>query len=207
MNTQHTVFIVDDNQDFRDSLAWLLEGAGYRVTGFESAEDFLLGYRQQTGCLLLDVRMAGMSGLALQQELLQRGEIIPVIMITGHGDVPMAVQAMKNNAVDFIEKPFEDTAILELIQKTLAGVEKKFTQQEESRAALACWNQLSRREVEVANLVIQGMANREVADALGISIKTVEIHRSRVMSKMRVKRLAELMEKITIIKPDIQPSA
>lgn len=207
MNTQHTVFIVDDNQDFRDSLAWLLEGAGYRVTAFESAEDFLLGYRQQTGCLLLDVRMAGMSGLALQQELLQRGEIIPVIMITGHGDVPMAVQAMKNNAVDFIEKPFEDTAILELIQKTLAGVEKKFAQQQESRAALACWNQLSRREVDVANLVIQGMANREIADALGISIKTVEIHRSRVMAKMRVKRLAELMDKVAIIKPEIQPSA
>lgn len=207
MNTQHTVFIVDDNQDFRDSLAWLLEGAGYRVTGFESAEEFLLGYRQQTGCLLLDVRMAGMSGLALQQELIQRGEIIPVIMITGHGDVPMAVQAMKNNAVDFIEKPFEDTAILELIQKTLAGVEKKFARQEDSRAALECWQQLSRREVDVANLVIQGMANREIAEALGISIKTVEIHRSRVMAKMRVKRLAELMDKIAMIKAEIQPSA
>lgn len=207
MNTQHTVFIVDDNQDFRDSLAWLLEGAGYRVTAFESAEEFLLGYRQQTGCLLLDVRMAGMSGLALQQELIQRGEIIPVIMITGHGDVPMAVQAMKNNAVDFIEKPFEDTAILELIQKTLAGVEKKFARQEDSRAALECWNQLSRREVDVANLVIQGMANREIAEALGISIKTVEIHRSRVMAKMRVKRLAELMDKIAMIKAEIQPSA
>lgn len=207
MNTQHTVFIVDDNQDFRDSLAWLLEGAGYRVTAFESAEEFLLGYRQQTGCLLLDVRMAGMSGLALQQELIQRGEIIPVIMITGHGDVPMAVQAMKNNAVDFIEKPFEDTAILELIQKTLAGVEKKFARQEDSRAALECWQQLSRREVDVANLVIQGMANREIAEALGISIKTVEIHRSRVMAKMRVKRLAELMDKIAMIKAEIQPSA
>lgn len=207
MNRQHTVFIVDDNQDFRDSLAWLLEGAGYRVSVFESAEDFLLGYRQQTGVLLLDVRMAGMSGLALQQELIQRGEVIPVIMITGHGDVPMAVQAMKNNAVDFIEKPFEDTAILELIQKTLLSVEKTFARQEEARAALACWNQLSRREVDVANLVIQGMANREIADELGISIKTVEIHRSRVMAKMRVKRLAELMDKIAIIKPEIQPSS
>jgi two-component system response regulator FixJ len=206
VNTVHTVFIVDDNQDFRDSLAWLLEGAGYRVTTFESAEEFLFGYRQESGCLLLDVRMAGMSGLALQQELIQRGEIIPVIMITGHGDVPMAVQAMKNHAVDFIEKPFEDTAILELLEKTLANVDKRFAQQHESREALACWNLLSRRELDVATLVIQGMANREIADILGISIKTVEIHRSRVMFKMQVKRLAELMDKVALIKADIQPS-
>ncbi|MBU3070004.1 response regulator [Aestuariicella sp. G3-2] len=204
MSTQHTVFIVDDNQDFRESLAWLLEGAGYTVKAFESAEDFLLGYRQESGCLLLDVRMTGMSGLALQQELIKRGEIIPVIMITGHGDVPVAVQAMKNQAVDFIEKPFEDTAILELIQKTLDDVGEKFNQQKEANAALACWNQLSRRELDVAKLVISGLANREIAEKLDISIKTVEIHRSRVMSKMKVKRLAELMEKVTLIKSEIE---
>lgn len=203
MITQHTVFIVDDNQDFRESLAWLLEGAGYRVKAFESAEDFLLGYRQESGCLLLDVRMTGMSGLALQQELIKRGEIIPVIMITGHGDVPVAVQAMKNQAIDFIEKPFEDTAMLELIQKTLDGVGERFSQQKEANAALSCWARLSRRELDVAKLVISGMANREIAEQLGISIKTVEIHRSRVMSKMQVKRLAELMDKVALIKPEI----
>ncbi len=207
MNTaQHTVFVVDDNQDFRESLAWLLEGAGYHVKAYESAEDFLLGYQQQPGCLLLDVRMSGMSGLALQQELIRRGEVIPVIIITGHGDVPVAVQAMKNHAVDFIEKPFEDTAMLALIEDTLARSEERFVEQRLKADVLACWRELSRREADVARLVINGLANREIAEQLGISIKTVEIHRSRVMTKMQAKRLPELMEKAALIKSEILSS-
>ena len=200
MNTENTVFIVDDDRDFRDSLAWLIEGAGHKVKAFESAEAFLFGYEKEHGCVILDVRMSGMSGLQLQQEMLQKGYTIPVIMITGHGDVPMAVQAMKNNAVDFIEKPFEDVAMLSLIDKTLAANEALKQEEAACEAIWGCWNQLSRRENDVARLVIKGLANREIAEKLGISIKTVEIHRSRVMSKMQVKRLAELMDKVSVIK-------
>ncbi|MAZ88048.1 MAG: DNA-binding response regulator [Cellvibrionaceae bacterium] len=203
MTIENTVFIVDDDRDFRDSLAWLVEGGGHKVVAYESAEAFLFGYGGQPGCVLLDVRMSGMSGLQLQQEMIQRGLSIPVIMITGHGDVPMAVQAMKNNAIDFIEKPFEDVAMLTLIDKTLADNERVLLEQNQHDQILAQWSELSRRENDVAKLVIQGQANREIADALGISIKTVEIHRSRVMSKMKVKRLAELMEKVSVIKTSI----
>jgi len=203
MAAHNTVFIVDDDRDFRDSLAWLIEGAGYQVVSFESAESFLFGYQSEPGCLILDVRMSGMSGLQLQQEIVQRGYRLPVIMITGHGDVSMAVQAMKNNAVDFIEKPFEDVAMLALIDKTLAANEKQLLRQGKHDSILSCWAQLSRRENDVARLVIKGLANREVAEKLDISIKTVEIHRSRVMSKMKVKRLAELMDKVAVIKASL----
>jgi two-component system, LuxR family, response regulator FixJ len=203
MTAGNTVFIVDDDDDFRDSLAWLIEGAGHEVVSFESAESFLFGYQKESGCLILDVRMSGMSGLQLQQEIIQRGYRLPVIMITGHGDVPMAVQAMKNNAIDFIEKPFEDVAMLALIDKALAANEQQLQRQSEHDSILACWAQLSRRENDVAQLVIKGLANREVAEKLGISIKTVEIHRSRVMSKMQAKRLAELMDKVAVIKASI----
>lgn len=203
MTIESTVFIVDDDRDFRDSLAWLVEGAGHKVVAYESAEAFLFAYSGQPGCILLDVRMSGMSGLQLQQELIRRELSIPVIMITGHGDVPMAVQAMKNNAIDFIEKPFEDVAMLALIDKTLADNERALVEKSEHDFILAQWSELSRRENDVAKLVIQGQANREIGDTLGISIKTVEIHRSRVMSKMKVKRLAELMEKVSVIKASI----
>lgn len=203
MTDENTVFIVDDDQDFRDSLAWLIEGAGHKVVTFESAEAFLFGYGREPGCLILDVRMSGMSGLQLQQEIIDRGYFIPVIMITGHGDVAMAVQAMKNDAVDFIEKPFEDVAMLELIDRTLAQNNKQLRKQSEHDSIMQCWAQLSRRENDVARLVIKGLANREIAEKLSISIKTVEIHRSRVMSKMQVKRLAELMERVSVIKASI----
>ncbi|NIB44935.1 response regulator transcription factor [Pseudomaricurvus alkylphenolicus] len=196
----NSVFVVDDDQDFRESLQWLLEGAGYDVIIYESAEAFLEHYQQQPGCLLLDVRMSGMSGLALQQELKRREYVLPVIMITGHGDVPMAVQAMKNDAVDFIEKPFEDTQLLEVIDKTLAGTQQRFAEQNQQQEVLARWNSLSRRETDVARLVVSGSANREIADTLGISIKTVEIHRSRVMTKMEARRLAELVDQVAPIK-------
>ncbi len=193
MTIENTVFIVDDDRDFRDSLAWLIEGAGHKVVAYESAEAFLFAYSGEPGCLLLDVRMSGMSGLQLQQEMIQRGLSIPVIMITGHGDVPMAVQAMKNNAIDFIEKPFEDVAMLALIEKTLEDNAKVLLEKSEHDLILAHWSELSRRENDVAKLVIQGLANREIADSLGISIKTVEIHRARVMEKTDSQSLSHLV--------------
>jgi FixJ family two-component response regulator len=193
MPSPQTVFVVDDDQDFRESLTWLLEGAGHTVASYENAEVFLEQYQQQPGCLLLDVRMAGMSGLALQQELNQRGYALPVIMITGHGDVAMAVQAMKNHAVDFIEKPFDDKALLSLVAETLKRSPTLFAEANKSQQIKTCWEQLSKREKDVAKQVIQGLANREIAESLDISIKTVEIHRCRVMKKMQAKRLADLM--------------
>ncbi len=191
-NTQ-IVFVVDDDKDFRESLLWLLEGAGYSCLGYGSAEEFLQQYQGQEGCLLLDVRMQGMSGLALQQELNRRKLVLPVIMITGHGDVAMAVQAMKNNAADFIEKPFDDEVLLALIAETLKKGEQEFSEKAQIQQVETCWQALSKRERQVAGLVVEGFSNREVAEKLDISIKTVEIHRSRVMSKMQAKKVTELV--------------
>jgi two-component system, LuxR family, response regulator FixJ len=191
-NTQ-IVFVVDDDKDFRESLLWLLEGAGYSCLGYGSAEEFLRQYQGQEGCLLLDVRMQGMSGLALQQELNRRKLVLPVIMITGHGDVAMAVQAMKNNAADFIEKPFDDEVLLTLIAETLKKGEQEFSEKAQIQQVETCWQALSKRERQVAGLVVEGFSNREIAEKLDISIKTVEIHRSRVMSKMQAKKVTELV--------------
>jgi len=212
---EDTVYVVDDDQDFRESLAWLLEAAGHRAICFASAEIFLAeldslsldskaldpetAEQNAAACLLLDVRMTGMSGLALQQRLNERAlqqlneRALPVIMMTGHGDIAMAVQAMKNQAVDFIEKPFDDEVLLALLDETLAKAKSQQRQQGQQLQLLQRWQSLSKRERQVADLVVSGKVNRETAAELGISIKTVEIHRSRVMSKLQVKNVAELV--------------
>jgi len=206
---EDTVYVVDDDQDFRESLAWLLEAAGHRSICFASAEIFLAeldslsldskaldpetAEQNAAACLLLDVRMTGMSGLALQQRLNERALALPVIMMTGHGDIAMAVQAMKNQAVDFIEKPFDDEVLLALLDDTLAKAKSQQRQQGQQLQLLQRWQSLSKRERQVADLVVSGKVNRETAAELGISIKTVEIHRSRVMSKLQVKNVAELV--------------
>jgi two-component system, LuxR family, response regulator FixJ len=196
MAESKTVFVVDDDRDFRDSMRWLLESAGYRVQVYAGGEEFLEQYAGECGCLLLDVRMIGMSGLVLQQELNSRGFRLPVIVITGHGDIAMAVQAMKNQALDFIEKPFDDEALLALVDTALAQARQRFSEQLRQREIKAGWDSLSKREREVADCVIKGLANREIAGQLGISIKTVEIHRSRAMAKMRAKNTADLVSLI-----------
>jgi len=211
---EDTVYVVDDDQDFRESLAWLLEAAGHRAVCFASAEIFLAELdtlsldsmvldskaldpetteQNAAACLLLDVRMTGMSGLALQQRLNERALALPVIMMTGHGDIAMAVQAMKNQAVDFIEKPFDDEVLLALLDETLAKAKSQQRQQGKQLQLARRWQSLSKRERQVAELVVSGKVNREAAAELGISIKTVEIHRSRVMSKLQVKNVAELV--------------
>lgn len=190
------IYIVDDDLDFRESLVWLLEGDGYQVSAFSSGEEFLTTFSDNhiiPACLLLDVRMTGMSGLALQQELNQRSSKLPVIIITGHADVSMAVQAMKNQAVDFIEKPFNDKVLLDLVALTLKKVNGLGQALIKKQQVLHRWELISKREQQVAKLVIAGRVNREIAEQLGISIKTVEIHRSRVMNKMHAKNIAELM--------------
>ncbi len=189
----NTVYVVDDDQDFRDSLIWLLEGAGYVVKDYGSAEDFLVDYEGGAGCLLLDVRMNGMSGLALQQEMTRQHFKLPVIVITGHGDVAMAVQAMKNKAVDFLEKPFDDKVLLSLVAASLSSASRLFADEARLKTIEARWHEMSKRELEVAECVVAGLSNREIAEKLQISIKTVEIHRSRVMQKMQVRKVAELV--------------
>lgn len=187
------ILIVDDDADFRASLAWLLDSAGYRSEAFDSAEQFLEHYRGEPACLLLDVRMTGMSGLELQRELLDRHYQIPVVLITGHGDVPMAVEAMKNRAFDFIAKPFDDESLLAIIAKAVEDIPRRFALQDQAIAAIEYWQSLSAREQQVARIVAAGGSNKEVANTLGISVKTVEIHRSRVMKKMQASSLAELI--------------
>jgi len=192
--SQATVFIIDDDADFRDSMQWLLESTPYSVESFASAQGFLDQYDGRPGCMLLDVRMPEINGLALQQLMLERDIRLPVIIITGHGDVPMAVNAMKNGALDFLEKPFDDDVLLHLVDKAMAEADKRFSEQNRQRELQDLYATLSRREREVMALVVTGNSNREIAETLGISPKTVEVHRSRVMSKMRAESLAQLVQ-------------
>jgi RNA polymerase sigma factor (sigma-70 family) len=186
------VYVVDDDEALRDSLRWLLESAGYRVAAYESAESFLKAYRRGFAvCLVLDVRMPGATGLELQQELNRRQEHLPIIFITGHGGVPMAVDALKQGAFHFLEKPFRDEQLLELIAQAAA-----IDGEDAARRRLAAerLESLTQREREVVELVVAGRKNKQIADALGISVKTVEVHRSRAMEKMGVASMAELVQ-------------
>jgi two-component system, LuxR family, response regulator DctR len=196
------VYLVDDEAVLRDALAWLLRSRRLLSEGFASAEAFvaLLDARRATpwptapSCLLLDVRMPGMSGLALFDELTLRGltQALPVIFLTGHGDVPTAVAAVKRGAFDFVEKPFSDNA---LVDRVLQALEQSRAHLEaaRSKSKVVQWlSELTEREREVMQLVVEGKPNKLVADRLGISVRTVEVHRARVFDKMNVKSAVEL---------------
>jgi two-component system response regulator FixJ len=192
---QATVFVVDDDPAVRKSLETLLKSVGLNVETFRSAQEFLAGYdAARPGCLVLDVRMPGMSGLELQRTLRERGLDIPTIIVTGHGDVPVAVRALKDGALEFLEKPFSKQILLEYISQALkrdaAGRDRR-GQHQELAARLA---RLTDRERQVMDLVVAGKVSKEVAAALGLSKKTVDVHRARVMQKLRVESVAELVE-------------
>jgi len=188
------VFIVDDDDAMRDSLSWLLEGEGLRLECFASAEAFLAARDDtQSGVLILDVRMPGMSGLELHEDLSLRGNHLPVIFITGHGDVPMAVSAIQRGACDFVQKPFSDADLLARIKRALSLDSQQAAQRQRDEALLAHARQLSPRELEVMQLVVEGKLNKQIADTLSISMKTVEAHRARVMEKMGARTLVELV--------------
>ncbi len=192
-----TVYIVDDDEALRDSLVWLLESNDYRVASYASAEDFLAAYRaDMAGCLVLDVRMPSMSGLELYERLRDRHATLPVVFITGHGDVPMAVSVLKKGAVDFIEKPFSDRDMLQLIDQCLATERENRDRLRQDAAVSRRLDHLTAREMEVLELIIAGRLNKQIADDLGISIKTVEVHRARVMEKMEAGSLAELVQSV-----------
>jgi FixJ family two-component response regulator len=189
-----TVYVIDDDASVRRALTLLLSSLDIAVQGFESAEEFLEAYTAgDPGCLVLDVRMPRMSGLELQRELTARAMEIPIVFITGHGDVPMSVRAMKYGAVDFLLKPFNDQQLLDAIHEALAaddGLRKTKALREEAQERLA---NLTPREREVLILVVDGSTNKEVGNALGAAEKTIKIHRSRVMKKMQAGSLPELV--------------
>jgi FixJ family two-component response regulator len=188
-----TVFIVDDDASVRDSLSLLLSLRGYATATFASAEDFLAAVHPQwRGCVVLDIRMPGMSGLELQRGLADSGLTLPVIVITAHGDVAAARQAFLADAVDFIEKPFDGDQLLQAIETALAGVHAvTAAQQPKTRQSIK--DVLSPREREVMALMVKGLHNRRIAEELHISHRTVEVHKARVMEKLGVKSLIELV--------------
>lgn len=193
-----TVHVVDDDEALRDSLRWLLEGHGFTVHAHETAAHFLAAPPPVSGSvILLDVRMPGMTGMQLQDELARRSVTAPIIFITGHGDVPMAVEAVKKGAFDFLEKPFNDEKLIDLIRRAAelaAARQPAHTAGAEGHRPGGRLQLLTAREREVLERVIAGRLNKSIADDLGISIKTVEAHRARVMEKMQAKSLAELIQ-------------
>lgn len=194
MNLTPTVFLIDDDQAIRDSVGLLLRANGLAVETFSSAVDFLESdVIQRPGCLLLDVRMPGMSGLDLQKHLHSRNQIIPIIFITGHGDVPMAIRAMKAGAFDFIEKPFQAKGLLSRIHKALVLDAQEHCRQAQRDEVAARMALLSPREREVLERVVAGQYNKVIAAELGISISTVEIHRKRVIEKLQADSLSDLI--------------
>ncbi len=190
-----TVFIVDDDPSMRDSLRWLIESVGLNVEPFANADAFLEEFSGDApGCLVLDVRMPGTSGMELLDMLKGRGVKLPIIMISGHGDVPMAVQALKRGAIDFLEKPFRDQELLEQISRAIEVDEERRSRAASVAGIRGRLEKLTPREREVMELVVDGYANKQVAAKLGLSEKTIEVHRSRVMSKMRAKTLPCLVK-------------
>lgn len=198
-----TVFIVDDDPASRDPLRWLLESVELKVMAFPSATEFLDAYDPSTpGCLILDVRLRGMSGLDLQAELNQRGVQVATIFLTGHADVPMAVRAMKNGAFDFLEKPFNDQALLDRVQQAIERDRKERSRDAERAEQQHRLEALTPREREVMELLVEGRANKETADALGLSVRTVEGHRARLMEKLGANSLADLVRIKLAIDPE-----
>ena len=197
MSDDAIVFIVDDDEAVRQSTAWLIESIGLKVNTFVSADDFLENYNNESGCIVMDVRMPGMSGLEAQEEMKTRGISLPLIFITGHGDVPMAVRALKRGAFDFIEKPFNDQLLLDAVQRGLkqnSEARESLIQNESIDKRISS---LTPREHEVMLRVTEGKPNKVIAHELNVSIKTVEVNRARMMEKMEASSVAELV-KVTL---------
>lgn len=193
-----TLHIVDDDEAIRDALGWLFQSRSVPVIGWASAQDFLAAWTPDTaGCLLLDIRMEGMSGLELFDRLLVQGCRMPVIFLTGHGDVPIAVGALKKGARDFVEKPFNDNELVDRVIGALAFDAEQRVREAGQAGVAARIATLTQRERQVMELVVAGRLNKVIADELGISMRTVEVHRSHVFEKMRVKTAVELTRLLT----------
>ena len=189
------VYVVDDDEAVRDSLQWLLEGKDYRVRCFDSAETFLSRYDpREVACLLVDIRMPGISGLELQDRLLERKSPLPIVFITGHGDVPMAVTTMKKGAMDFIPKPFKEEELLSVVERMLDQAREAFADFQHAANRDALMGKLTARESQVLERIVAGRLNKQIADDLGISIKTVEAHRANIMEKLNANTVADLLK-------------
>ena len=191
------VYLVDDNDGFRDSTAWLLETAGFEVQAYASGDDFLEAFGGErhgdlAECVVSDIRMPRMSGLQLQDELLRRGIHLPLVFVTAHGDVPLAVEAMRKGASNFLEKPFSEEALVDALRTALASARNRGGSAGAVQSELLA--KLSPRERQVLDLVVASKPNKIIADILGISIKTVELHRANMMGKLGVRSLPELMK-------------
>jgi two-component system, LuxR family, response regulator FixJ len=192
--TKPLIYVVDDDDTFRKSLQWLLESVGLAVRTFSNAAEFLEAYVPGSpGCLVLDIRMPGMSGLQLQDQLASRGIGLPVIFLTGHGDVPMAVAAVKKGALDFIQKPYNDQQLLDLVNEALKRDAELREREARSHQIAGLVASMTPREREVMDAVVSGKSNKIIAEELGVTIKTVEAHRARVMEKMGAESLAHLV--------------
>jgi FixJ family two-component response regulator len=190
-----TVYVVDDDEAVRDSLQWLLEGKDYRVRCFESAESFLSRYdAREVACLIVDIRMGGMTGLELQNRLIENHSPLPIVFITGHGDVPMAVDTMKKGAMDFIQKPFKEEQLLDLVERMLDHATAAFAEYQVAQTRDALIARLTLRESQVLERIVAGRLNKQIADDLGISIKTVEAHRANIMEKLNANTVADLLK-------------
>lgn len=193
-DTKGTVYVVDDDDAIRDSLRWLLEANDYKVELYDSGESFIAKYDPNAiAVLVLDVRMPGMSGLEVQEHLLARKADLPIIFITGHGDVPMAVRALKKGAVDFIEKPFQQAALKAQVEHMLNEARERRMRNERQSLNEALLAKLTPREQQVLERIVAGRLNKQIADDLGISIKTVEAHRASIMDKTNSGTVADLM--------------
>lgn len=190
-----TVYVVDDDEAVRDSLQWLLEGKDYRVRCFDSAESFLSRFdAREVACLIVDIRMGGMTGLELQNRLIESGSPLPLAFITGHGDVPMAVDTMKKGAMDFIQKPFNEEQLVPLVERMLEQAKDSFAEFQNAVNRDALMGRLTLRESQVLERIVAGRLNKQIADDLGISIKTVEAHRANIMEKLSANTVADLLK-------------
>lgn len=193
-NNDAVIFVIDDDASVRKSLSLLLKSAGYACETFVSAEEFLKrGLTDGVGCIILDVRMRSMSGLDLQERLIEDDCHLPIIFISGHGEIPISVKAIKKGAVDFLTKPFDDTQLISLIESALDNYRQKKKTNDEVQKFKRCLKTLTPQEYKVCLHVISGMLNKQIADKLDIKEHTVKVHRGRVMQKLGVNSLAELV--------------
>jgi len=198
-----TIFVVDDEPDVRAALRLLIKSVGYKVECFASADEFFEQFdAERKGCLILDVRMPGMSGMDLQEKLAAMETLLPIIMISGHGEIPMAVKAVQNGAIDFLQKPFSDQQLLDRISQALSINDQRHNEHSIQHDAEEKFNSLTPREREIFLQVVSGKLNKVIAYELSISTRTVEIHRAKGMEKMGAKNLSELIHIANLIKKE-----
>ena len=201
MASRKTVYLIDDDAAIRHALELFLESAGYQVSAYASGREFLESYDNDIeGVLLLDQRMPGMSGMELQRRLAQLGVYLPIIFITGHGDIQMSVAAMKAGAMDFLEKPFDNSELLKRIEEALRKATEKRREWEQCSEMEKRCATLTSREQEVMKYIVQGMSSRAIAEQLGVSNRTIEVHRARVMTKMGADSLPDLVRRSAFCK-------